>query len=79
MVAILIVLFAGLVLLVHLQGLVPKSNETLLSQLAAGVFGRHALYGFIQGATALELVFAADTAFNDLPRSCSPWPERPRA
>ena len=68
MVAILIVLFAGLVLLVHLQGLVPKSNETLLSQLAAGVFGRHALYGFIQGATALELVFAADTAFNDLPR-----------
>ncbi|MGO8862798.1 MAG: APC family permease [Acidimicrobiales bacterium] len=68
MVGILIVLFVGLVALIHLQGLVPTGNQTLLSELAAGVFGRGVLYGFIQAATALELMFAADTAFNDLPR-----------
>jgi amino acid transporter len=68
MVVILVILFLGLLVLIHLQGLVPNSHETLLSQLAAGVVGRGALYGLIQGATALELVFAADTAFNDFPR-----------
>ena len=68
MVAILIVLFVALLVLIHLEGLVPNNSQTLLSQLAAEVLGRGAMYGFIQGATALELVFAADTAFNGLPR-----------
>jgi amino acid transporter len=68
MVGILVVLFIGLVVLIHSQGLVPNDRQTLLSQLASSVFGRGAIYGFIQGATALELVFAADAAFNDFPR-----------
>jgi amino acid transporter len=68
MVAALVLLFIGLVLLMHFQGLAPMSHATLLSQLASGVFGRGAMYGFVQGATALELVFAANTAFNDFPR-----------
>lgn len=68
MVGALVLLFTGLVVLIHFQGLVPTSNSTLLSELASGVFGHGAMYGFIQGATALELVFAANTAFNDFPR-----------
>jgi amino acid transporter len=43
MVTILVLLLLGLLVLVHLQGLVPNSHETLLSQLAAGVIGRGAL------------------------------------
>ena len=40
MVAVLIVLFVGVLVLVHLEGLVPKADQTLLSQLASSSFGR---------------------------------------
>ena len=68
MVSLLLVLFGALLLLIRIDGLVPSSSQTMLSELASGVFGRGAVYVFIQAATALELVFAADTAFNDFPR-----------
>jgi amino acid transporter len=68
MVSLLLVLFGALLLLIRINGLVPSSSQTMLSELASGVFGRGAVYVFIQAATALELVFAADTAFNDFPR-----------
>jgi amino acid transporter len=68
MVALLIVMFAGIVLLVHLDGVVPESHETVLSQLAHRHFGSGVLYAFTQAATALILLLAANTAFNDFPR-----------
>jgi amino acid transporter len=68
MVGLLVVTFLGLVVLIHLDGVVPRSGETLLSQLGHRVFGGGAVYACIQAATALILLFAANTAFNDCPR-----------
>jgi amino acid transporter len=68
MVGLLVVIFVGLMLLIHIDGLATKPNETLLSQLAHLDFGGGAIYGFIQGATLLMLLFAADTSYNDFPR-----------
>ncbi|AVT35724.1 APC family permease [Plantactinospora sp. BB1] len=68
MVAILVVLFAGLTLLIHFNGLVPRADETLLSQLARETFRTGPWYALIQAATTLVLLLAANTAFNDFPR-----------
>jgi hypothetical protein len=68
MVGLLVALFAGVVLLVHLDGVVPSSSETVLSQLAHTSFGSGPLYAFTQAATAAVLLLAANTAFNDFPR-----------
>ncbi|MDG4786743.1 APC family permease [Micromonospora sp. WMMD1102] len=68
MVGILVVLFAGLTLLIHLNGLVPRPDETLLSQLARETFRTGPWYALIQAATTLVLLLAANTAFNDFPR-----------
>ncbi|WP_433533209.1 APC family permease [Micromonospora sp. CA-263727] len=68
MVGILIFLFTGLTLLFHFNGLVPRSDETLLSQLAHVTFPHGPWYAIIQATTALVLLLAANTAFNDLPR-----------
>jgi amino acid transporter len=68
MIGVLVVLFAGLMILIHLNGLVPMPNQTLLSQLAHRSFGSGALYGFEQAATALMLLFAANTSYNGFPR-----------
>lgn len=68
MVAMLVTLFAGLVGLIHLDGLVPRSGETLLSQLGRVTFPSGPWYAFLQATTALILLLAANTAFNDFPR-----------
>jgi amino acid transporter len=68
MVALLVVLFAGLVGLIHLDGLVPRSGETLLSQLGRVTFPSGPWYGFLQATTALILLLAANTAFAGFPR-----------
>jgi amino acid transporter len=68
MIGLLVVMFAGITLLTRLDGLVPSAHETILSQLAAHTFGRGVLYGYIQAATSLILVLAANTAFSDFPR-----------
>jgi amino acid transporter len=68
MMALLVGMFAGTTLLVHLTGVVPSSSETLLSQLGHHAFGDGPLYTFLQAATALVLLFAANTAFSDFPR-----------
>ncbi|MFI7008406.1 APC family permease [Streptomyces sp. NPDC050145] len=49
------------------------SQRTVIAQLAAAVFGGHDSVGFyyIQAATALVLVLAANTAFNGFPLLCS--------
>ncbi|MBO4208934.1 APC family permease [Micromonospora echinofusca] len=68
MVGTLVVLFAGLTVLIHLSGLVPTPERTLLAQLARHTFPTGPWYALIQTATALILLLAANTAFNDFPR-----------
>jgi len=68
MISLLVVLFTGLTILIHLNGLVPRADETLLSQLARHTFPGGPGYAVVQAATALILLLAANTAFNDLPR-----------
>jgi hypothetical protein len=68
MVALLIVMFAGVIVLVEVDGVVPQSGQTVLSQLAHVEFGGGPLYAYTQAATALVLLLAANTAYNDFPR-----------
>jgi amino acid transporter len=68
MVGLLIAMFAGIVVVTHIDGIIPVSNQTVLSQLAHRDFGGGVLYGYTQAATALVLLLAANTAYNDFPR-----------
>ncbi|WP_237531016.1 APC family permease, partial [Streptomyces sp. SID3212] len=68
MIVLLVVLFAGVVALIHYEGIVPQSQETALSQLAHRSYGSNGFYVFTQAATALVLLLAANTAYNDFPR-----------
>ncbi|MEU2612524.1 APC family permease [Micromonospora sp. NPDC007271] len=68
MIGMLVVLFAGLVGLIHLNGLVPRSDQTILSQLGRVTFPSGPWYALLQATTALILLLAANTAFNDFPR-----------
>jgi amino acid transporter len=71
MAAILGFLFTGTSLLAHRIQLVPRPEETILSQLAHAIFGAGWLYYSVQVATALILVLAANTSFADFPRLSS--------
>jgi amino acid transporter len=68
MIGLLIAMFAGTILVAHLDGIAPSANETVLSQLAHRSFGGGPLYVYTQAATAAVLLLAANTAFNDFPR-----------
>jgi len=77
MAALCVTLFLGITLLAHAYGVVPLEErapgyETVVSQIARGVFGgRGVLYYAVQAATALILILAANTAFQDFPRLAS--------
>ncbi|MGG3467152.1 APC family permease [Neobacillus pocheonensis] len=64
---ILAILFSGIMFLAYYLGIAPKGEETVLSQMAAKIFGRNFLYYFVQGTTALILVLAANTGFSAFP------------
>ena len=49
-------------------GITPREGETIISQVARASFGPGPLYFFVQAATMLILVLAANTAFADFPR-----------
>jgi amino acid transporter len=68
MIGLLIAMFAGVIVVAELGGIVPNPSQTMLSQLAHLQFGNGAPYIYIQAATALILLLAANTAFNDFPR-----------
>jgi amino acid transporter len=68
MIGLLVAMFAGTIALIELDGIVPVSDQTVLSQLAHRHFGDGPLYAYTQAATALILLLAADTAYNDFPR-----------
>ena len=67
MVLILGSMFIGITLLAHRVGAVPLEHETVLSQVARGVFGDNVLYAAVQIATALILIIAANTSFAGFP------------
>jgi amino acid transporter len=70
-VCLLVAMFAGLVVLMRLHGIVPRAGQTALSQLAHLNLGPGLAYACVQAATALVLLLAANTAFNGFPRLLS--------
>jgi amino acid transporter len=68
MVGLLISMFAGVVLVAHFDGAAPGGGQTVLSQIAHRSVGGGALYAFVQVATTLVLLVAANSAFNGFPR-----------
>ena len=76
------VLFLGITYLAHVYRALPweyvihhinpdAEYETVVSQIARGVFGRGWFYLVIQFATATILILAANTAYQDFPRLSS--------
>ena len=68
MIGLLIGMFAGVLVITRLAGIVPVASQTMLSQLAHLSFGDGPAYIFIQAATAAVLLLAANTSYNDFPR-----------
>ena len=67
-----ITMFVGITTLAAAFHVLPSEQETVVSQLARGVFGsRGPMYYAVQAATMLILVLAANTAYADFPRLAS--------
>ena len=67
-----VTMFVGITVLAQTYAVLPRENETVVSQLARLVFaGRGILYFATQAATMLILVLAANTAYADFPRLSS--------
>jgi amino acid transporter len=67
-----IAMFTGITLLAHTYHIVPSEQETVVSQIARGVFGgRGWPYYIVQAGTMAILVLAANTAYADFPRLAS--------
>ena len=64
-------LFVGITLLAHAYGVMPRENETVISQIALISLGTTPFYYLVQSFTALILIVAANTSFADFPRLCS--------
>ena len=71
MASILAGLFLGLTVLAYLYGLVPREEETLISQIARISLGGGVLYYAMQAATMMILILAANTSYNGFPRLAS--------
>jgi amino acid transporter len=72
MAALSITMFLGITLLAHAYHALPSGQETVVSQIARGVFGGRGLpYYLVQAGTMLILVLAANTAYADFPRLAS--------
>jgi amino acid transporter len=67
MIIALVAMFAGVIVVAHLDGLAP-GTQTVLSQLAHDSVGDGVLYAFVQIATTLVLLIAANSALNGFPR-----------
>ncbi len=64
-------MFFGITWLSHYHGIVPTDHETVLSQLANGIFGKTGPYYFIQFMTAGILLLAANTSYSGFPTLAS--------
>ena len=65
---IMVTLFVGTTALADMYDIVPREEETVVSQLARLIFGGGPLYYYIQVVSMLILILAANTAFADFPR-----------
>ena len=68
MMGLLISMFVGVVLVAHFDGAAPGGDQTVLSQIAHRSVGGGLPYAFVQLATTLVLLVAANSAFNGFPR-----------
>lgn len=65
-------IFLGITFLAFGFHIVPKPDETILSQVAGVIFGKGTfLYLLVQFSTMILLILAANTAFADFPRVTS--------
>ncbi len=71
MAAILGTMFLGISALAYHFGILPKEDETVISQIARSTFGEGPLYYLIQASTMMVLILAANSAFNGFPRLAS--------
>jgi amino acid transporter len=72
MVILAITMFLGITMLAQAFHVLPSEQETVISQLARGVFGSRGIpYYAVQAGTMLILVLAANTAYADFPRLAS--------
>ena len=71
MAAILGTMFLGISALAYHFGILPKEDETVVSQIARAIFGEGPLYYLVQATTMLILVLAANSAFAGFPRLAS--------
>lgn len=71
MAAILATLFLGISIMAYYLGVIPKEDETVVSQIARATFGEGVLYYVVQGSTMLILILAANSAFAGFPRLAS--------
>ena len=68
MLGLLVSMFVGVVLVAHFDGASPGGGQTVLSQIAHRSLGGGIPYAFVQLATTLVLLVAANSAFNGFPR-----------
>ncbi|HXX75454.1 MAG TPA: APC family permease, partial [Nitrospiraceae bacterium] len=71
MATILATLFLGISIMAYSLGVIPKEDETVVSQIARATFGEGFLYYLVQGSTMLILILAANSAFAGFPRLAS--------
>ncbi|ULA66545.1 MAG: Potassium transporter KimA [Nitrospira sp.] len=64
-------LFIGISAMAYYFGIVPKSDETVVSQIARATFGSGLLYFLVQASTMTILILAANSSFNGFPRLAS--------
>lgn len=64
-------LFMGISTLAYHLGVVPKEDETVVSQVARATFGEGPLYYLVQATTMTILILAANSAFAGFPRLAS--------
>jgi len=71
MAVILGLLFIGISSLAYHYGVLPREDETVVSQIARAAFGGGPLYYLVQVSTMLILILAANSAFAGFPRLAS--------
>jgi amino acid transporter len=71
MAAILGSLFIGISILAYHLGILPKEDETVVSQIARAIFGTGLLYYLVQASTMMILILAANSSFAGFPRLAS--------
>lgn len=71
MAVILGIMFLGISALAYHYGVLPREDETVVSQIARLTFGGGLLYYLVQAATMGILILAANSALNGFPRLAS--------